>query len=405
MNEHSSLYRQVNGSPSGRFSMNRLTAGGLCWIALLAFAVVATPLHVRVVFAQEVTEITVAAAELGEPPAPQPRPASEIASGVVVEASDAAAQVTSEVTSEVASNAEVGELPSSDESQTQTGAEAAAQTQPSAVEDSVRTLSVEPGVKPILPDDRPAWVGASPDYSSTQHYLYVGSLPTSEESDADEALDAPLLAAVRNYIDQEVVNEHGAAFQMPVDAKFIRKNLIDDSNGYVCELSTSQGPMYQKWVTVRVTPEQRELFQRWQVEAAQRKRLAPLGVGLLSVLALVSASHLVLRRRHRPAPLPAANPAQVLPPVAVKRSFAKTLFKTAIFIGFLMLPLVLLLSALVPTQVKVHRSAPQHMQFEGELQMGRESAIEVNLPNLHKEIRIDKLEGGRSIIIEHKSGR
>ncbi len=136
-----------------------------------------------------------------------------------------------------------------------------------------------PGKQSLLPDDRPVWVGAAPDYSTSQHYLYVGSLPTHEASETDAALDEPLVAAVRNYIEQEVIQEFNAANAMPVDADFIRRNLIVDSQGYSCEIATSQGPMYQKWVTVRITPEQRELFKQWHREAMQRKRLGPLGEG------------------------------------------------------------------------------------------------------------------------------
>ena len=412
MNQHSHHRPQADQMPKSWHSANYFG-----WVALLTFASLVAPIQVRIVVAQQTNELSVAAADPGEPPTPPATPTPPVSSDPEVEsektseatstaASDVTNEVAVEVASEVTSDAELGSLSVS--------ASSLADTKPQAVEksaskeksapaaDSVRTLSVEPGVRPILPEDRPAWVGASPDFSSEQHHLYVGSLPTSDESDADEALNEPLLAAVRNYIDQEVINEHAAAFQMPVDADFIRKNLIDDPNGYVCELSTSQGPMYQKWVAVRVTPEQRELFKRWHVEAAQRKRLAPLGVGLVSALALVSASHLVLRRRHGAAAMPLVNTVAAEPQVAPKRSFVKTLFKASILIGFLMLPAVLLFTALAPTHVEVHRNAPER---HGEVEMMDDSTFEVHLPNLHKEIRLDKLGEGRTIIIEHKSGQ
>ena len=136
----------------------------------------------------------------------------------------------------------------------------------------------------MLPENRPAWVGAAPDFSSAQHYLYVGSLPTQDPNKVDKALDEPLVAAVRNYIDQEVINQLGAADAMPLTAEFIRKNLIDNPEGFECELATGQEPAYQKWVTVRITPEQRELFRQWHTEAVQRTRLAPLGINLVAVL-------------------------------------------------------------------------------------------------------------------------
>ncbi len=363
-----------------------LPANCLGWIALLTFASIVTPLQVRIVVAQASTEIIVSAADPGEPPVPCPVPAEKVASK---RGAQDVSGASGTVNSEVASDAEFQTPAATDESLAElrnakakpAEAETPGSGTATPLADSVRTLSVEPGVGPILPRDRPAWVGAAADYSSSQHYLYVGSLPTSEESEADEALDEPLLAAVRNYIDQEVVNEQAAGFHMPVDSDFIRKNLIDDPKGYVCELSTSQGPMYQKWVAVRVTPEQREVFKRWHVEAAQRKRLQPLVVGLVSLLALVSASHLVLRRRHGAIAMPLVNTVAAQPPAAAKRSMVKTLFKASILIGFLMLPAILLITALAPTHVEVHRDGPIQ---QGAGEMNDESTIEVNLSNLHK---------------------
>ena len=324
----------------------------LGWIAMLAFASVLSPINIHIVIAQDAPEIVVAPADPGQPPAPPQAPATpEVAADVPTVAAVEAVStpidvppvdvpVPSEVPiqtpdipvtqSEVSSDTDLGKLIPSDEPQ----AEPVANIQPKADPDSVRTLSVEPGLRPILPADRPAWVGAAPDYSSAQHYLYVGSLPTTDESEADEALDAPLIAAVRNYIDQEVVNELGAASNMPIDAQFIRRNLIDDPSGHMCELSTSQGAMFQKWVAVRVTPEQREQFARWHTEASQRKRLTPLGLGLVSVLALVSLSHMVLRRRHGANPLPFVNQQPTEPAVVVRRSRSWTAFTVLGFLFF-----------------------------------------------------------------------
>ncbi len=173
--------------------------------------------------------------------------------------------------------------------------------------DAVRELSVAPGTQPLLPADRPAWVGAQPELSSDIHRLSVGSLPTSNIKNADRSLDEPLMAAVNAYIDQHVLDPHDGvrSVQMHVDENYIRKNLIDHPEGYVAELKTSEGPMYQKWVSVHITPDQREQIRQWHREAVQRERLAPLGLGLLSVVGLIGLSHLVLRRRHG---LPEAQP-------------------------------------------------------------------------------------------------
>lgn len=384
----------------------------LGWIALLAFASLFSPINIHIVIAQDAPEIVVVPADPGEPPAPPttletPAPAAptfapeataEHGSTLVVGPTPAAtaAQIPNVpvASSEVSSEAEIGKLIPNHELHT------APSEAPKADPESVRTLSVEPGVRPMLPADRPAWVGASPDYSSPQHRLYIGSLPTTDERDADEALDEPLMATVRNYIDQEVVNQVGASFKMPVDAAFIRRNLIDDPAGYVCELTTSQGSMFQKWVTVRVTPEQRELFTKWHTEAAQRTRLAPIGLGLVSVLALVSLTHMVLRR-HGASPLPLVNQHATEPAVAVRTSRSWTALKVLGFLVLMMIPAFFVLAALLftvgyrqtATEVEPHIS-------------GRSLPYEVQFPDLHKELRIETLGGGeRTIVIESKSRR
>ncbi|MEZ6135584.1 MAG: hypothetical protein R3C53_11810 [Pirellulaceae bacterium] len=162
----------------------------------------------------------------------------------------------------------------------------------------VRELSVEPGSRPLLPDDLPAWTTAAPDFSSSTHYFVVSSLPTSTLDEVDEALDEPLLAAVEDYIEHQLVHEDYASFDMrsQITVDYIRRNLINEPAGYVAELSTSNGPMYQKWVSVSVSQPQQQQFRSWYRAAQQRKRMVPLAVGLLALLAGVSVMHLVLRR-------------------------------------------------------------------------------------------------------------
>ena len=391
-------------------AQHRLRHYWLGWIAMLAFASVLSPINIRIVIAQDAPEVVVAPADPGEPPAPPQAPTTpEVAIAAPTYAlAETATPIdlpsetplqTPEVPatpSEVSSDADIGKLIPSDEPQP----EPISSEQPKADPDSVRTLSVEPGLRPILPADRPAWVGAAPDYTSAQHHLYVGSLPTSDESDADEALDEPLIAAVRNYIDQEVVNEHGASSRMPIDAEFIRRNLIDDPSGYMCELATSQGAMFQKWVTVRVTPEQREQFAQWHTEASQRMRLTPLGLGLVSALALVSLSHMVLRRRHGAKPLPFVNQQPIEPAVVVRRSRSWTAFKVLGFLVFLMIPAFFAFAVLVFT-FRTREAATIYTESHRDSRL----PYTVEMPDLRKEVRIETLNGEQRIFIENKSRR
>ncbi len=126
--------------------------------------------------------------------------------------------------------------------------------------------------------------------------------------------------------------------------------------------------MYQKWVTVRITPEQRELFKQWHREAMQRKRLGPLGVGLVSLLAVVSLSHMVLHQRHGAKTLPMVDAQNMQPVVAKKASVFR---RVMLFFFLLSIPVLvaagLLLTLITPTHVRIepiHIEALRHQHLQ-----------------------------------------
>ncbi len=408
-------------------TQHRLHHHWLGWIAMLAFASVLAPINIHIVIAQDLPEIVIAPADPGQPPAPPeaiaepqasaapeapaevsvvtlPEPASPPADVAAAEPVAAAVPVQmpdvpvtpSEVSaaSEVSTEGEIGKLIPNKEPAAQSVANESRKTDL----ESVRTLSVEPGLRPMLPEDRPAWVGALPDFTSAQHFLYVGSLPTTDRSEVDEALDAPLLAAVRNYIDQEVVNEQGAANAMPVTPAFIRRNLIDNPEGYECELTTGQEPLFQKWVTVRITPEQRDQFRKWHTEATQRSRLAPLGVGLVAVLSVISLSHIVLGRFRGANPLQIVNqplPVQIASRKARTWSTSARLMFFGLLLAAVMFAFLMPLFALTMVSIKSNRVDASDQSYHS-----------IEMPVLHEEVRVETLDGGhRTIILNSKSHR
>ncbi len=157
-------------------------------------------------------------------------------------------------------------------------------------------LSIEPGTQPMMPQDAPAWIGAASEVDGDVHRLFVGGLIADNESDATELLDAPLVEAVNQYIDRTVLQRSGASSELvkKVTADYIWKNLIDDRAGYMAELTTSGQTMYQKWVTVSITPQQRLEIERWERLAQQQERLAVVGLGLAGLLGCVGLLHLIL---------------------------------------------------------------------------------------------------------------
>lgn len=237
--------------------------------------------------------------------------------------------------------------------------------------DEIRNLSVRPGSW-ILPGDRPAWVGAEADLSTSTHRLYVGSIPASNRTETEEALDIPMVAALQSYIDEHVFGERGVAEKLPISPVYIRRNLINDPLGYTAEINTSEGTMFQKWVTLSITADQRSQFKKWHHDAQQLKRLEPLGVLLFGVLGLVGASHLLLRGVFGKQNLPrisgeianTADPPQVAQvvgyPVAMQYPVAKQqpkARKSARFglMGILLLLVGFVVFAFLATTVKVYR--------------------------------------------------
>ena len=166
---------------------------------------------------------------------------------------------------------------------------------------------VEPGTAALLPDDAPAWVTAPPDFSSSTHRFVVGSHASDDRDEVDRSLDPALVAAVQEYILEQVIQDSrerprarfGAlrGIRAHVDADYIRKNLIDDPEGYVGQLNVASTPLYQKWVTVSVTPTQREQIRAWHRQGVQVERLLGVGLVLLVVLAVVGLASLILRPR------------------------------------------------------------------------------------------------------------
>jgi hypothetical protein len=184
-------------------------------------------------------------------------------------------------------------------------------------------LSVGP-VRPLIPEDRPNWIMLEPDYSADIHRFVVSSIPTTRESDVDANLDAPLEEALRSYVAEQFTDDRaGEMLTGRLSAAFIRTNLVDDQLSYTAELSTTSGGMFQKWVMVEVSGEQREQLQTWYREQVQRERILPLGLGVAGLLSVVGLLNVVFRKAAGKTPVQAAaQPLQlaVVEPEATKKA-------------------------------------------------------------------------------------
>lgn len=157
-------------------------------------------------------------------------------------------------------------------------------------------LSVEP-TSQMLPKDRPGWIDSDPDFKSPTHQFIVASIPTAVKSELDSNLDATLVAALKNYLSQQMGEDAGPLLEPRLTPAFIRTNFVDETKSYVAEMATGEGPLFQKWVMVEVTPQQREQLKLWHSEQIQRQRVLPLGLGLAGLLTAIGITHFVLKRR------------------------------------------------------------------------------------------------------------
>lgn len=177
--------------------------------------------------------------------------------------------------------------------------DAAQVLQTTATEADLQTphpLSVEPSSQ-MLPKDRPSWIDSDPDMESETHRFVVASIPTSLRSELDSHLEATLVAALKSYVNQQFGTDADQLINDRLTVAFIQTNLVDDNKTYVAEMQTGEGPMFQKWVMVEVTPQQRHQLQLWVSQQVQQQRLLPLGLLLSGLLTLIGMSHLVLKRR------------------------------------------------------------------------------------------------------------
>ncbi len=248
-----------------------------CFLALIFLS----PLTIKIAVGQTAIDVSIEIASEAQPAV------AEESTAVEEEVADAAPQVRAEVesddaaalakTSEVLATSDVDAAPTKDSAE-------------------VHPLSVEPS-RQLLPRDRPEWISAQPDYQSDVHQFVVASIPTSDQSEVEASLDAAVVEHVDAYLRELFSQASGAGVDLEqLPSEFIRTNSIDDSKSYLTPIETAAGPLYQKWVMVQVTPEQRAYLRGWYGQQIQRKRLVPLGIGLITLLTCIGLSSLFLKR-------------------------------------------------------------------------------------------------------------
>jgi len=141
---------------------------------------------------------------------------------------------------------------------------------------------VEDTVK--IPEGRPEWIDAEPDYTSAIHTIPVASGPYVHEGESRRALDRALVKATKEYVAEQLGSELAAQL-IQYDAKTIKRKVVKADNLYHDVATYSVGPMNEYFALLEFGPEFRnELDRRWShVRATSRLSQVGLfgGAGLL----------------------------------------------------------------------------------------------------------------------------
>ena len=316
------------------------------------------------------------------------------------------AEISSEDLGEAELESVIEENASSAENLVQENAEGVGQVELSVEPGSQPLL---PGSRPLLPENRPAWVGADPDYSGKNHRLFVGSLPMAKQSEADRGLDEPMMAAFNAYLDDHLLGDSEASQHLALGDDFIRRNLINDPIGFMAEITTSQGPMYQKWVTLEITPAQQKQIKKMHQEAVQLQRIKPIAIGLAGLLGLVGLMHISTKRKKGVASVTPLDreqlaamdrPSQHMPQPR-KRSSG---FGLLVLAGLFLLPFAFLAMFLVAPVVSYQEMPPSPpieivQPVPPAVPAPSAEALLNTLQNNDEKVIIHKSENGQSITI------
>jgi len=128
-----------------------------------------------------------------------------------------------------------------------------------------------------IPEGRPEWIDADPDYTSAIHTIPIASGPYVHENESRRALDQALVKATKEYVAEQLGSELAARL-IQYDAKTIKRKVVKADNLYHDVATYSVGPMHEYFALLEFGPEFRnELDRRWENIRA-KSRLSQVGL-------------------------------------------------------------------------------------------------------------------------------
>lgn len=152
-------------------------------------------------------------------------------------------------------------------------------------------LSVAPLDVIDYPEDRPAWVGQSPEFDHDSFSIVVVSGPCETRKESLEELRVMQRAAVLTYL-SEVTESGGRHDFYPISDEEIEAELV--TRRYSGTVTQGDMKMYEDAVEIRFSNDQRQEIQAAWKNSEVRDRLGALGlVVFCGLVLLISSSALV----------------------------------------------------------------------------------------------------------------
>lgn len=161
--------------------------------------------------------------------------------------------------------------------------------------DEIRLDAKSAEFTPILPADRPDWVGRSSLETGRDHFVSVGSFPDISYEKSLVSLDESLMKEARKYVDEQILHQEGAAEQLSqLDIDWIKANWVVPNQEYDAAFDSASSVYHQAWVELKISERDRRMVEHWWKDIVRHERAKKLGGGMAVAVAGVGMLHLLV---------------------------------------------------------------------------------------------------------------
>lgn len=147
---------------------------------------------------------------------------------------------------------------------------------------------------PLLPADRPDWVGRAHFVDGTTHFISVGALPDESLNKSKASLDESILKEVRKYVNEHILHEEEGAEQLePLTLSWIKSRCLVKGHEYDVQFDSNATTYHQAWVELKLSDRDRKTIEHWWKDIQRHERAKKLGGGMAVAVAGIGVCHLL----------------------------------------------------------------------------------------------------------------